>query len=63
MKRAYLEEDLGLIRKYFPGAQAVALHTPFDLRDAIDPWQAQVNNFRADEIEEEWYGGLLWNQS
>jgi hypothetical protein len=31
MLRAYLEEDLGLIQKYFPGAQAVTLRTPFDL--------------------------------
>jgi hypothetical protein len=32
MQRAYLEEDLQLIQKYFPGAQAVTLRTPFDLR-------------------------------
>jgi len=31
MKRAYLEEDLGLIQRYFPGAKNVALRTPFDL--------------------------------
>lgn len=30
MTRIYLEEDLHLIKKYFPGATAVALHTPFD---------------------------------
>lgn len=32
MLRAYLEEDVRLIQKYFPGAQAVALRTPFDLK-------------------------------
>lgn len=29
MKRAYLEEDVELIQKYFPGAKTVALRTPF----------------------------------
>ncbi len=30
---AYLEEDLAQIQRYFPGATAVALRTPFDLHD------------------------------
>jgi len=31
MKRqTYLEEDLALICRYFPGARTVALHTPFE---------------------------------
>ena len=29
MQRMHLEEDLELIEKYFPGAKAVALSTPF----------------------------------
>ncbi|HSX43616.1 MAG TPA: hypothetical protein VLF59_06060 [Candidatus Saccharimonadales bacterium] len=31
MKRTYLEEDIELIRAYFPGARAIPLRTPFDL--------------------------------
>jgi hypothetical protein len=31
MLRAFLEEDLRQIQKYFPGAEAVTLQTPFDL--------------------------------
>ncbi|HSX06083.1 MAG TPA: hypothetical protein VLF69_06485 [Candidatus Saccharimonadales bacterium] len=31
MKRHYLEEDLELIQKYFPGARQMRLRTPFDL--------------------------------
>jgi len=61
-RRVYLEEDLDLIRKYFPGAKAVALHTPFDLTVPLSeyPWK-----LRADTVSEEsaaWYGDLLWNR-
>jgi hypothetical protein len=31
MKRTYLEEDMELIQKYFPGARSVSVRTPFDL--------------------------------
>ena len=31
MNRAYLEEDLGLVSRYFPGARSAILRTPFDL--------------------------------
>lgn len=31
MRRTYLEEDLELIRSYFPGARVSTLRTPFDL--------------------------------
>jgi hypothetical protein len=61
MNRAYLEEDVRLIRKYFPGARAVALRTPFDLSKPPSPWQRRVESFQADEIAQEWYGDLLWN--
>jgi len=30
---SYLEEDIELIGKYFPGAKPVALHLPFELTD------------------------------
>jgi hypothetical protein len=63
MKRTYLEEDLQLIRKYFPGARAVSVRTPFDLtargrRQAAFPHQA----FRDDEPGGHPHGGLLWNR-
>jgi hypothetical protein len=45
--RHYLEEDLSLIQKYFPGARQVPLQTPFDLTPRgprrgllADPFQA-----------------------
>ena len=33
MRRTYLEEDLELIRSYFPGARRSTLRTPFDLSE------------------------------
>lgn len=33
MHRTYLEEDLELIRSYFPGARTTNLRTPFDLTE------------------------------
>jgi len=30
---SYLTEDLAQIMRYFPGAQPIALNTPFDLTD------------------------------
>jgi hypothetical protein len=63
MQRTYLEEDLQLIRKYFPGAKAIALHTPFDLTKApeTDPWKLRADSY-AETTEPEWYGDLSWNQ-
>lgn len=31
--RYHLEEDLEQIRRFFPGAEPVTLHTPFDIHD------------------------------
>lgn len=56
-QREYLVEDLALIRRYFPGAQAIALSTPFDLTAPEDPWQ-----LRADDGELGWHGDLLWSR-
>jgi hypothetical protein len=62
MKRAYLEEDLELIRKYFPGAKTVALRTPFDLT----PRGRRLLRLRIDNTPEEGgprrglQGGVLW---
>jgi len=62
MKRTYLEEDLYLIQKYFPGAKTVALHTPFDLtqRPAYVP-RLTTDNFQDTATERStWHGGILW---
>jgi hypothetical protein len=51
MLRAFLEEDLRLIQKYFPGAETVALRTPFDL--TTQPRRARTrqvfDSFRDDQ--------------
>jgi hypothetical protein len=65
MRRVYLEEDIQLIRKYFPGARTVALRTPFDLTTALeDPWKLRRDPFQDETgaADPEWYGDLLWNQ-
>jgi len=51
MLRAYLEEDLKQIQKYFPGAQAVALRTPFDLgrRPRRSQTRQLLDSFRDDQ--------------
>lgn len=60
MRREYLEEDLRLIRKYFPGARAVALRTPFDLTPKGRPVLADT--FRELPTDDHWYGDLLWKR-
>ena len=65
MNRTYLEEDLHLIQKYFPGARPVApLRTPFDLTDK--PARAQAispsDTFRDDEPSGRWYGDVAWSR-
>lgn len=59
MTTQYLEEDLQLIQRYFPGARAVKLRTPFDLTEFGDPWR-----LRSDDCDElcavRWYGGVQW---
>lgn len=63
MKRTYLEEDLEQIRKYFPGARAVALRTPFDLSRPGRRPGITLGSFRdTDEPDSEgWTGGVVWN--
>lgn len=62
-RRAYLHEDIQLIRRYFPGAKTVALRTPFDLtvEPAEDPWKLRADD-RDDLSETQWYGDLIWNR-
>lgn len=63
MKRTYLEEDIELIQRYFPGAKAVALRTPFGSmhtrrqmpRLAPDSFQDTAAN-----PHESWVGGMSW---
>jgi len=61
--RAYLQEDLHLIRRYFPGAKTVALHTPFDLtvEPTEDPWKLRSDDCD-DPSEAQCYGDLIWNR-
>ena len=61
--KTYLEEDLQLVRKYFPGARAVTLRTPFDLTNAPeDPWKGRTDDHGVPSGETEWYGDLAWNR-
>lgn len=70
MSKHYLSEDIRQIQKYFPGARATALHTPFDLTDrpsgAHKPARPQVgitsDPFRENSSEPRWYGDLAWNR-
>lgn len=62
MKRVYLEEDLELIQRYFPGAHAVAIRTPFDLTSQRAPARVNLDQFRDDEQGGNWLGGLLWSR-
>jgi hypothetical protein len=56
MRRVYLEEDVQLIRKYFPGAKTVALRTPFDLTSASEenPWKLRVDSSQDTVTNPEW---------
>lgn len=61
----YLEEDVAQIRRYFPGARAVALRTPFDLTErpgAPAPRSVLADTFIADEPHGLRYGDLLWTR-
>lgn len=62
MIRAHLEEDLQLIQKYFPGARAVTLRTPFDLTTPEDRLTLLADTFREEPPKARWYGGLLWTR-
>lgn len=61
MKRTYLEEDLELIQKYFPGAKAVTVRTPFDLSHDGRRQPRSAADFRdADDLRSGWQRGMLW---
>jgi len=61
MKRAYLEEDLELIRKYFPGARVASIRTPFDLTHHAKLPRLAADSFH-DDTPEGWKGKVLWIQ-
>lgn len=62
MKRVYLEEDIELIRHYFPGAKTVTLRTPFDLTVRSPAPRLAHDSFHDDELSPPsgWRGGVLW---
>jgi len=60
MTRVYLEEDIRLIRTYFPGARRTALRTPFDLTDK--PVRLPLGESFRDTGAPDWYGELVWNR-
>jgi hypothetical protein len=60
MNRAYLEEDVELIRKYFPGAQAVALRTPFDLTRHTGQRLPRLDASTFHDNDTSLQGGVLW---
>lgn len=56
----YLEEDIQLIRKYFPGAKTVALRTPFDVTVGTeDPWKLRTDDC-GNPTTAAPYGDLAW---
>ena len=60
MTRVYLQEDLRLIRKYFPGAKTVPLSTPFDLSIYEDPWLLRSDD-RDEFAEPKWHSEAFWS--
>ena len=61
MKRTYLEEDLELIQKYFPGARATRLRIPLDLTQPLP----RISHLRSDIHQDSkdntgWVGEVVW---
>lgn len=56
--RQYLHEDLEQIRRYFPGAEPVAMRTPFDLTPRRRRVMADM--FRPERPLKHWGGKLRW---
>lgn len=65
MNRTYLEEDLNLVCKYFPGARSSVLRTPFDLSvgpiDRAKLLRDDVVVVEQNCTHPDWQGDLLWN--
>lgn len=63
MKRFHLEEDLELIQKYFPGAKAVTVRTPFGrmhTRNHVPRLEVDSFHETASNPHEGWTRGILW---
>jgi hypothetical protein len=61
MKRTYLEEDVRLIQKYFPGARQTTIRTPFDLTDRpLQPKQALTDALHDTPQRLHWLGDTIW---
>jgi hypothetical protein len=62
MKRTYLEEDIQLIRHYFPGAKRTTVRTPFDLSPVKQRMPRLLpDHYRAStRPRAQWIGGVLW---
>lgn len=60
MSRTHTEVDLWFVQRYFPGANRVSLHTPFDLTEPEDPWR-----LRSDDCDDlaamRGMGDMQWN--
>jgi hypothetical protein len=65
MQRIHLEEDLEQIQKYFPGAKAVALRTPFDFstssRDRKSQGGILADTFHDNSPRSRWMGDTSWS--
>ena len=59
MKRTYLEEDLELVQKYFPGARTTTLRTPFDLSRPRGRL-LNLDLLDANAMPRNRLGGVLW---
>ncbi|MBL8121539.1 hypothetical protein JNM87_02205 [Candidatus Saccharibacteria bacterium] len=57
-RRQYLTEDLEQIQRYFPGAEPVALHTPFDITPR--PRRLAIDLYREEPSAPTWRGKLRW---
>ena len=62
MKRSYLEEDLSMIQKYFPGARSTTIRTPFDLTQRDTPMSHLEPDSFHDTTEpgSNWIQDVLW---
>lgn len=58
MNRTYLEEDLELVRRYFPGARTTTLRTPFDLTRRSRMPQLSGDTYH--DSGSDLHGGVLW---
>lgn len=61
--RSFLTEDVRLIQKYFPGAEAVALRTPFDITTSGGMRPALRPDSDRPAQRGRWLGDIAWEQA